>query len=439
MHKMTIEPGKIPSSFPGSNKPGEKSMQAPVSEIIPKVLVVDDELEVAEEVVELLTLDGFTRCEIACDPIQALDIIRNDKNISIIITDLKMPNLDGLEMISRIQKGLKFGRELAVIVITGHAGTREAIEALRLGAIDFITKPISPDHLLHAVGRASETLQLRKLDKHFREHLEFMVEERTQEVRILSDDLLRANRKLQSLNLELSASNRIKSEFLAMISHELRTPLVPIIGFAEIIAISSQARGDLEEHRYCKKISKWGDKLLRIINTILVLADVDSGDINLILEKVNIIDIVERVVSVLRPKAEAASITMTIIDSNETIPTIQGDKKRLMQAIRNVLDNAIQHCPPSTEVTIKVSNVKDGLSISVSDNGIGMSKEEVRVASEAFRQVDGGYTRSINGLGLGLPLAHIFVELHGGRLQITSSKGKGTRVDIVIPLGANLK
>ncbi len=436
---MTIKSGEITGFIPRSNRPVEKSTQVELSEVIPKILVVDDELETAEEVVDLLTFDGFTQCEIACDPLQALDIIRNDNNISIIITDLKMPGMNGLQMIRRIQKNLDSDRELAVIVITGHAGTQEAIKALQLGAMDFITKPISPDHLLHAVGRASETLQLRKLDKHFREHLEFTVEERTQEARLLSDDLLRANQKLQALNLELTASNRIKSEFLAMISQELRKPLVPIIGFAELIAMSSQARGDLEEHKYCKKISKWSAKLLRIINTILDLVDAGSGEIKLIPGKVDMTDIVKRVVEVLRPKAETASITMTIIEGNEAIPTIQGDKKRLMQAIRNVIDNAIQHCPPNTKVTIKVSNVEDGLKISVSDNGIGMSKEEVRIASEAFRQVDGSYAETTGGLGLGIPLAHIFVELHGGKLRITSNKGKGTTVDIEIPLGANLK
>lgn len=439
MHRPTTETGEITTPILNSIMTVDESIQIEFSKSTPKVLVVDDERESVDEIVELLTFDDLVQCEIACGPIQALDIVRNDEEISIIITDLKMPDMDGLEMIHQLQEILNGERELAFIVVTGHAGTQEAIKALQLGAMDFITKPISPDHLLHAVGRASESLLLRKLDKHFREHLEYTVEERTQEVRLLSDDLLRANQKLQSLNLDLSASNRVKSEFLAMISHELRTPLVPILGFAEIIAMSSQARGDLEEHRYCKKISKWGAKMLRIINTILDLVDAGSGEIKLIPGKVDMTDIVKRVVEVLGPKAESATITMTIIDGNEAIPVIRGDKKRLMQAIRNVIDNAIQHCPPNTEVAIKVSRVDDGLSVSVSDNGTGMSKEEVRIASEAFRQLDGSYTRSINGLGLGLPLAHIYVELHGGRLHITSNKGKGTTVDIVIPLGDDLK
>lgn len=268
MNKMAIEPGEITRSLLSFNLPVEKSIQAESPEIIPKVLVVDDELETAEEVAELLTLDGFTQCEIACNPLQAMDIVRNDQDISIIITDLKMPGMNGLQMIRRIQKSLDSDRELAVIVITGHAGTQEAIKALRLGAMDFITKPISPDRLLHAVGRAAETLQLRKLDKQFYEHLEFTVEERRQEVKLLSDDLLRSDRKLQALNLELSASNRVKSEFLTWISHELRT----------------------------------GNKLLRIITNILDLVTVDSGELKPRSVELDTADIAERVIEALGPK-----------------------------------------------------------------------------------------------------------------------------------------
>jgi FixJ family two-component response regulator len=131
-------------------------------------------------------------------------MIEADEGISIIVTDLKMPGQDGLTMVQELRDRYVNTRDLAVIVITGNAGTDEAIKALRLGAIDFITKPISPDHLLHAVGRAAETLQLRLFQKQFHEHLEYKVEERTQEARLLLDDLSSANQKLQSLNLELS-------------------------------------------------------------------------------------------------------------------------------------------------------------------------------------------------------------------------------------------
>jgi signal transduction histidine kinase len=281
-----------------------------------------------------------------------------------------MPGQDGLTMVNKLRKKYADTREFAVIVITGHAGTDEAIEALRLGAMDFITKPISPDHLLHAVGRAVETLQLRILQKQFHEHLEYKVEERTQEVRLLSDDLSSANQKLQSLNLELSDSNRTKSEFLSMIKHELRTPLTPILGFAELIAISSKERGDMEEHKYSKKISKAGLKLLRTINTILDLVDVDSGDINLSLGDVNLNDIVDRVMDVLKPKAESLSIQLSTVIKEHPMTIIQGDEKRLMQAIYNIMDNSIQHSPSDSHVVIEVRSLGEALSVSVSDNAV---------------------------------------------------------------------
>ncbi len=197
MDTITTEPVEINRTFLSSIISGDESIQVEISESKTKVLIVDDERETAEEIAELLTFDSFMQCEIADDPIQAMDIAETDRDISIIITDLNMPGLDGLQMIQKLRDRYNSNRDFAVIVITGHAGTKEAIKALQLGAMDFITKPISPDHLLHAVGRASETLQLRKLEKQFRERLEHKVEERTQEVRLLSDDLLRANRNLQ--------------------------------------------------------------------------------------------------------------------------------------------------------------------------------------------------------------------------------------------------
>jgi DNA-binding NtrC family response regulator len=181
----------------------DESSQLDMSEFRPKVLIVDDERAIAEEIAELLGFDGFSGCEIASDGNQAMDIIEAHDDIAIIITDLQMPGLDGLQMIQKLQSKYNSKRDFATIVITGHGGTKEAINALQLGAMDFINKPISSDQLLNAVGRASEILKSRKLDTESRQSLEHKVEERTQEVRMLSEDLLRSSRILESINLKL--------------------------------------------------------------------------------------------------------------------------------------------------------------------------------------------------------------------------------------------
>jgi DNA-binding NtrC family response regulator len=181
----------------------DESSQLDMPEFRPKVLIVDDERAIAEEIAELLGFDGFSGCEIACDGNQAMDIIEVHDDIAIIITDIQMPGLDGLQMIQKLQSKYKSKRDFATIVITGHGGTKEAINALQLGAMDFINKPISSDQLLNAVSRAAEVLQLRKQDTESRQSLELKVEERTQEVRMLSEDLLRSSRILESINLKL--------------------------------------------------------------------------------------------------------------------------------------------------------------------------------------------------------------------------------------------
>jgi len=141
---------------------------------------------------------------------------------------------------------------------------------------------------------------------------------------------------------------------------------------------------------------------------------------------------VGRVVDVLKPKAESASIALTTSIAKTPIPMIQGDEKRLMQVVCNIVDNSIQHSPSDTNIVVEVRNLGEELSISVSDNGVGVSEVEVEAAREGFRQVEGGYTRSNDGIGLGLTLANIFIELHGGRMNISTQKGKGTTVEMVI-------
>jgi len=435
MHAITTESGEINRSILSYFISGDESPQVEISDSKTKLLIIDDERETAEEIAELLTFDSFMECEITEDPFQAMDIVETDQDVSIIITDLKMPGLDGLQLIKRLRDRYSDNRDFAVIVITGHAGKKEAIEALQLGVIDFITKPISPDHLLHAVGRADEILQLRKLEKRFCDHLVTNDEARTQEVRLLSDDLLRSNRNLRSLNQNLSASNKIKSEFLSMLGHGLRTPLTSILGFAELIAITSAEKGDMVQHKYSKTISAAGFKLLRVINSMLDLVDVDSGDLKLNIAEVNMVNVVDRVVDLLKPHAETSSITLTTSITKSLIPMIQGDEKRLMQAIYNIVDNSIRHSSSDTNVVVEVSNLREELMISVSDNGEGMNEMEVMAAREAFRQIEGGGKRGVDGIGfgLGLTLANISIELHGGKMTISSQKGKGTTVKMAIP------
>ncbi|MCW9040789.1 MAG: response regulator, partial [Rhodospirillales bacterium] len=184
-----------------------------------RILIVDDEPEIVEEVVELLRREGFD-CLSAGNADEALALVRGDAAIGIIVTDIRMPGMDGLELARQLRTGTSEKRDFYVIVVTGHAGMREAIEALRLGAEDFLIKPFSPDYLLNAVRKGVEIVRLKFHEQIFLQRLE-------QEVAAKTVDLREANEVL-------AAANRTKDTFLAMMSHELRTPLNGINGFAQL-------------------------------------------------------------------------------------------------------------------------------------------------------------------------------------------------------------
>ena len=204
-----------------------------------KVLIVDDEPDIVEEVVEQLDDEGFD-CVFAYNAAEAMDIVGKDSDIGVIITDIRMPGMDGLEMARKLKDEAGSSRDLYVIVVTGHAGMAEAIEALQLGAEDFLTKPISPNHLVHSVRRAEEMIQLRGNERLFQLHLEQQVQEKTADIRGLADELAEQNALLEKQNQELSIVGKLKDEFLQMMSHELNTPLNAIVGFAQLMKASTR-------------------------------------------------------------------------------------------------------------------------------------------------------------------------------------------------------
>jgi signal transduction histidine kinase len=440
MPTMTILTHEVREDFVGSRPSADEPVHAEMPESITKVLILDNHRESAEELLRLLAIDGGTLCEIANDPARAMAIAANDREVSVIIASSEMPGLDVLRMIQRLRNNGDSDRDVAFIVFACDAATKHAIKAQKLGAIDFITTPASPGQLQDAVGRAAEALQLRRSEKKFRQQLEHKVKESENEARRLSGELVRSNQKLYSLRVQLSASNRIKSEFFRMISHVLKTPLVPILGFAELIAISSKQRGHIEEQEYCKNISNAAQKLQRSMDTMLDLLDVGSGNSSLNIGEVSITDVVDRVVDFLKPKAETAGIALTLVEPIIPIAVIEGDEQRIMQAIFNIVDNAIEHSPKQTNVVVEVHTAGGEVRVFVSDNGVGMNEIEIKEARDMLRRVEGGYTRTFDGvgLGLGLNLAEVCIELHGGKVNIRSQKGKGTLVEITIPISRSI-
>jgi signal transduction histidine kinase len=242
--------------------------------------------------------------------------------------------------------------------------------------------------------------------------------------------------ELRAALARAEGANRAKSEFLAAVSHELRTPLNAIIGFSEIIR--NEMFGPLGNTRYAAyahDINDSGTLLLRLINEILDMVKLADGSHRLQMGDVSPACLVEGCINAIRPEAERRGIDV-VFDVIGAMYPVRGDAGKLRQAVNCLLGNAVKFTSNGGRVAVTLApDVADGaLCITIDDTGEGMTAAELAEARQPFRQADNSLGRRHGGLGLGLPLARGLVELHGGTLDIDSEKGKGTCVQVRLPL-----
>ena len=229
-------------------------------------------------------------------------------------------------------------------------------------------------------------------------------------------------------------ASRAKSEFLASVSHELRTPLNAILCFSEIMKDGLLGAKGVEKFpAYASDIHSSARHLLDLINDVLDLSRFESGHGELHPEAVEISDLIEASIGLVREQATRSNVRLRS-DVDELLPILYADPLKMKQVVVNLMTNAIKFSPPTGVVTVRAALLEDGdLELSVSDSGIGMSPSDIKVALEPFRQVESVATRSRQGVGLGLPLSKTLVELHQGTLTIESQPGQGTTVRVRLP------
>lgn len=227
-------------------------------------------------------------------------------------------------------------------------------------------------------------------------------------------------------------ASRAKSEFLAGVSHDLRTPLNSIIGFSEVLLGGQGGSLSEQQREYTQYINTAGTHLLSLINNLLDLAKIEANHLTILDDKFALHGVINECMRLVSTQADAGRITLVPYDTRRF--GLRADPVRLRQIIFNLLSNAIKFTLPGGTVEVRSNLTEDGsLNISVIDTGIGMSEKEIAVAMQPYGQVENKLTRQHEGTGLGLPLVHALVELHGGRVVISSISGKGTTVSVVLP------
>ncbi len=270
-------------------------------------------------------------------------------------------------------------------------------------------------------------------------------------------ELKRIEQALLQKNIELEEASRMKSQFLANMSHELRTPLNAIIGFSEVLKDGLVGELTNQQRGFIGDIFSSGTHLLSLINDILDLSKVEAGKMMLDLEQVEVSSLFANSLSIIREKAAARQIRLTM-EMTDDLGSMQVDARKVKQIVYNLLSNAVKFSAEGGEVTLRAGRVTGAdvgrlsgewsgrnfavpqtdftefMQISVADSGIGIPPEGLLQLFTPFTQTDSGLARRFEGTGLGLAMVKLLAELHGGTVAVESAVGKGSRFTVWLPL-----
>lgn len=356
-----------------------------------KVLVIDDEEIVQDSCQQILTKSGF-EIQTAENGILGLKKIE-EYHPDLIFVDLKMPGISGFEVLESIQE---IDPTIVSIVITGFATIGSAVEAMQKGAFDFLPKPFTPDELRLIAQRG---LEKRKL--------------------VLETLALRREKEL------------LREHFASIVSHELKSPLAAVQQY--LYALSGELSPQLTEdqNRRFERIQTRIDDLMKLIHTWLRAISVDIATIKENFKPTSISEVLSKAVESVEPHAVRKDISIqSSIDNVNT--TVFGDEGVLVEAVVNIAGNAVKYSPIGSHIEINSTINNGSVLITVEDNGIGISDEDLPYIFEDF------YTTSSNhktekGSGVGLALTRRIVEAHDGSISVESELGKGSKFEIRLP------
>jgi signal transduction histidine kinase len=442
-----------------------------------QVLCVDDHPIVRQGIATLLSVEpDMVLVAEAANGREAIQQFRAHRP-DVTLMDLQMPGMSGLDAIGAIRAEFP---DATIIVLTTYAGDAQAQRALQAGARGYLLKNALHKELLDAIravhaGRkalpsqgsfelagqvADEALTPAEIGvlRFIAEGnaypaigralglSEAAVEGQVQGILAKLDAQERTHAAMAELKRGMvqteraarhaaEAANRAKSEFLAGMSHELRTPLNAVLGYAQLLTMEGglsprQARG-------LETIQQSGQHLLALVNDILDLARIEAGRTALNPAPVNLSELLQTVVHLMRVKADEKQLAV-LFDAAADLPeAVLADERRLRQVLLNLLGNAIKFTDDGT-VTLRASAEPQGkaqvlLRLDVEDTGIGMHADDVERIFEPFEQVGDAERRS-GGTGLGLAITRALVNDMGGRVQVSSELGRGSRFRIELPL-----
>ncbi len=374
------------------------------------ILIIDDEPFNIHLIVD--TLKNNYETTIAKSGAQALK--RLEKFLpDLILLDIIMPDMDGFEVLRRL-KASERTKNIPVIFITAMDDVGDETKGFELGAVDYITKPISPPIVL---ARVRNHLAL----KQYRDHLEELVKDRTVK-------LEQAMAALRAAKEKAEAANKAKSEFLMNMSHELRTPLHGVMTAGELIT-TCDSKAELEELQQVIRSSV--DSLVQTIENILEYTKSKDGALQLATEVFSLTEILAKIKTSFYHKGANIPVNLTMEVDRRIPDGLIGDGSRLLEIINRLMENAAKftRVEPKVSLSVKLHQADQEFVVmhfSIEDNGVGIPSENLQNIFEPFWQEDTSKTRRYDGVGIGLSVCKELVTLMGGKIWVESAVNAGS-------------
>lgn len=364
-----------------------------------RVLIVDDENNVREILKGMLSQEGYD--VVAVENATAAIKEGGEKSFELLLTDIRMPDMSGLELVKRFQE---LNPQAAAILVTGYPNLETAKAGISQGVCDYIIKPIRQIELSKAVRRALKR----------REHIV----------------------TLEKAAQELEELEKTRHDFINTLSHELVTPLTPILGSAEMLSESIDQGETSLTDRLILSVLTGARTLRNRLDNLLTLAHLQIGNFTLKITPLDIITLLEDAISYFHPLAELKQQTLTIEVSPE-LPLIRCDGRCFTQIISSLLDNAIAMTPKGGIIKLRAWASIHELAVEVRDNAPHLSPEELERLSQSYWRSEVDRQR-LPDFGLKLAICKYLVEAHGGKLEIESDS-EGNLFALTVPIDkANL-
>ncbi|HUW31890.1 MAG TPA: hybrid sensor histidine kinase/response regulator [Planctomycetota bacterium] len=356
-------------------------------------LVIDDEESMRDSCRQVLERDSW-RVATCGDGMVGYRLF-HEQAPDLVLVDLKMPGIDGMELVSRIAAE---DPTVATVVITGYATVESAVEAMKKGAYDFLPKPFTPAELRVVAWRNLEKRQL----------------------------FIR-NRQL------LAEKERMQENFVTLVSHEMRSPLVAVEQYIEVLLANMAGELNAKQAEILRKMRTKTEWLLALVKEWLSVSRIQGLTQPEKMEPLEIEPLLHQAADLLAPmlREQQTEVTITV---QQSIEPVEGDREALVHVFLNLVSNAAKYSDPRGKVAITAKVQAGELVVDVADTGWGIPEEHLPFIFDDFYRVRAKELPKTTGTGLGLSIVKKIVDAHRGRVVVKSTMGKGSTFSVYLPL-----